>query len=217
MWPRDFAANVALVPDLQSYDQTDTADVFGINEKIVLGEWDRENTFFDYQTFDYDTNFGIADYQGKNGFPELHYNVVLKRKVGNAFIVYLLPWFLVAVLLFAALLTVNRGDETQQRHGFTTIDFIAACSALFFVIMLAHIQLREQFAGSGIVYIEYFYLLMYVVLVVATANTYIFSSRESPALAWLHANDNLIVKLSYWPLLVASMILVSVLIMTGLL
>jgi hypothetical protein len=104
--------------------------------------------------------------------PELYYNIVIKRKFANAFIVHLLPLFLVAALLFATLLTVSEQPEITNKHGFNTSGMIGVCSALFFVVLLAHIQLREQFAGSGIVYIEYFYFLMYAVPVVTAANTY---------------------------------------------
>ena len=84
--------------------------MFGIEDSIVLGTWDLERTFFDYKLSSYDTNFGIPGYIGQQGFPELHYNIVVKRKFENAFILYLLPLFLVAALLFAALMTVSANE-----------------------------------------------------------------------------------------------------------
>ena len=33
------------------------------------------------------------------------------------------------------------------------------CSGLFFIVLLAHIQLRQSFSGYGIVHMEYFYLI----------------------------------------------------------
>ncbi|WP_020589078.1 hypothetical protein [Desulfobacter curvatus] len=174
MWPKDFSQNIVLVPDFDAYEATGLSDVFGIEENIVLGTWERKDTYFDYRLSSYDTNFGITDYIGQKGFPELHYNFVVKRKFENAFIVYLLPLFLVA-----ALLTVSENDELSNRFGFNTSGFIGASSALFFVVLLAHIQLREQFACASIVYIEYFYILMYALLAAATANTYLFSIRST--------------------------------------
>ena len=87
MWPRQFSEDIVLVPDFSAYEATGEADVFGIDEDIVLGTWKRKNTFFDYKLSSYDTNFGIADYIGRQGFPELYYNFVIKRKFENAFIV----------------------------------------------------------------------------------------------------------------------------------
>jgi hypothetical protein len=123
--------------------------------------------------------------------------------------VYLLPLFLVATLLFAALLTISDDGELSERLGFNTSGFIGSCSALFFVVMLAHIQLREQFAGSSIVYIEYFYILMYALLVAATANTYLFSLRPGRWCGLILYDGNIIVKVAYWPVVLACLILIT--------
>ena len=139
----------------------------------------------------------------------MHYNFVVKRKFENAFIVYLLPLFLVAALLFAALLTISNEDELSSRFGFNTSGFIGACSALFFVVMLAHIQLREQFASSSIVYIEYFYILMYALLVIATANVYLFSLRPRRGFSFILYEDNIIVKVAYWPVVLICLIIIT--------
>jgi hypothetical protein len=214
IWPKLFYKNIILVPDFAAYQhQNKKADVFGIEENIVLGTWVLENTYFDYKPSRYDTDFGIADYVGQQDYPELHYNIVVKRKFENAFIVYLLPLFLVAALLFAALLTVSEKEELSSRLGFNTAGFIGASSALFFVVMLAHIQLREQFAGTSIVYIEYFYILMYALLVAATANTYLFSIRSAILHNIILYNDNIIPKVAYWPLVLGCLIVITRLVM----
>ena len=209
LWHKQFSRNIVLVPDFEAYQATGPTDIFGIEEEIVLETWERENTFFDYKLSSYDTDFGISNYVGQQGFPELHYNFVVKRKFENAFIVYLLPLFLVATLLFAALLTISDKAELSERFGFSVSGFIGAASALFFVVMLAHIQLREQFAGSGIVYIEYFYILMYALLVAATANTYIFSLQPKRWCGFILYEDNILVKIAYWPVVLGCLILIT--------
>ena len=209
LWHKQFSRNIVLVPDFEAYQATGPGDIFGIEEEIVLETWERENTFFDYQLSSYDTDFGITNYVGQQGFPELHYNFIVKRKFENAFIVYLLPLFLVATLLFAALLTISDKAELSERFGFSVSGFIGASSALFFVVMLAHIQLREQFAGSGIVYIEYFYILMYALLVAATANTYLFSLRPKRGCGLILYDDNILVKIAYWPVVLGCLILIT--------
>lgn len=209
LWPKDFAQNIVLVPDFTAYESTGVDDIFGIEKTIVLGTWERENTYFDYMPSSYDTNFGIADYIGQDDFPELHYNFVVKRKFVNAFVAHLLPLFLVAALLFGALLTISADSDLASRHGFSTSGVIGACSALFFVVLLAHIHLREQFAGTSIVYMEYFYFLMYGLLVAASANTYLFSMRAASWLKLIHYKDNLIPKVLFWPVVLAGMIVIT--------
>ena len=134
---------------------------------------------------------------------------IIKRKFENAFIVYLLPLFLVATLLFAALLTITGKEKLASRLGFDVAGFIGVASALFFVVMLSHIQLREQFAGTGIVYIEHFYILMYLLLVVATANTYIFALKPSRGYGLILYADNILVKVGYWPVVLGCLIAIT--------
>jgi len=215
LWPEQFAGNVVLVPDFSAYKATGSTDVFGIENEIVLGTWQQENTFFDFKPTCYDTNFGIADYVGQDGFPELYYNFVIKRNSSNAFIVYLFPLFLVAALLFSALLTITEKPKLMEIHGFNTTGVLGSCSVLFFVVLLAHIQLREQFAGSNIVYMEYFYFLMYAMLVAAAANTYLFSMVAATSLRIIHYQDNLIPKLLFWPTVLLSMIAITAYVLWG--
>lgn len=209
LWPREFSRNIVLVPDFASYDATGLDDIFGIDREIVLGAWDRANTFFDYQPSSYSTNFGIANYMGQTDFPELRYNFVIKRKFGDAFIVHLLPLLLVAALLYGALLTVSDNPEISDRLGFNASGVIASCSALFFVVLLSHLQLREQFAGSQIVYMEYFYFLLYGLLVAGSAYSYLYAAREVRWIGFLHHQDNLVVKLIYWPVVLTAMVLIT--------
>lgn len=209
LWPKAFSSQLILTPDFDAYDATGVNDTFGIVQSIVLGAWDRENTYFDYKHYSYSTNFGVPDYIGQHNWPELHFNIVVKRKFNHAFIIYLLPLLLVATLLYAALLTVCDDEQLANRLGFSTSAFIGACSALFFVVMLAHIQLRERFSTAGVVYIEYFYILMYGILVAATANTYCFSVRSPRVLKLLWYRDNLLIKVAYWPVLLLAMTLIT--------
>ncbi|MFD2179422.1 hypothetical protein [Veronia pacifica] len=205
LWAKDFYRNVVLVPDFDAYKSVSSTETFGLEKDIVLGTWESDNTYFNYRYSNYDSNFGNSAYIGQNGFPELHFNVLLKRKFENAFIVYLLPLFLVATLLFSALLTITDKEHLESRFGFTMSGFISACSALFFVVMLAHIQLREEFPGSGIVYIEYFYILMYCLLALASTNAYLFSVRARWARI-IHYGDNIIAKQGYWPLTLIALV-----------
>jgi len=204
MWPKHFNENIVLVPDFEAYKSTGLTDTFGIDESIVLDAWEREDTYFSYRSYNYDTNFGIP-YIGQRGFPELHYNFVIKRRVSNALVVHLMPIFLVSALLFGSLLTVSDNSEMATKHGFDTTSVIAACSALFFVVMIAHVQLRREFAGSGMVYMETFYFVVYVMLVLAAAFTYLFASEGTQDVAFFHEDDALTVKLLYWPLFLGIM------------
>jgi hypothetical protein len=120
-------------------------------------------------------------------------------------VVNLVPLLVVAILLFAQVMTVTGQRGLVERFGFNTSGSIATCSALFFVVMLAHVQVRKLFAGSGLVYIEYFYLVMYIMILITALNAYVFSLGKSQYFNPVFYHDNFIFKVSYWPILLGMM------------
>ncbi|WP_170351837.1 hypothetical protein [Ruegeria atlantica] len=208
-WPGEFDVNVALIPDFSSYPATGPDDIFGIDPRIVMGTWERENTYFDYRLSDLDTTLGIGENEFQTNLPELHYNFVIKRNFGNAFIVHMIPLIVVTMLLFGAVMTVTRRPELVERHDFSTSSVIGTCSVLFFVILLAHVQLREGFAGSPVIYMESFFFLMYFLLLAVSVNTYLFASEAAPSLRLIHYKDNLYPKAAFWPFVLLCMVAIT--------
>lgn len=211
LWHSFFHKNIILIPDIESYQATDVSGIFGVEQELALETWQLRDTYFDYKFSNYDTNFGITDLVAQQGFPDLHYNIVVKRKLINAFLVYLLPLFIVAVLLFIGLLTFSSDEKSSNRMGNNVPRFIGACYALLLVVILVHIQLREQFAGARIVYIEYCYILIYAMLILSTANAYLLWSRPKKYVGFILYRNNLIVKIAYWPIVISTLIVITLL------
>ena len=199
--PKQWQSNAVLIPDFDSYLKKDLlADSFGIDERIILDGYDLADTYFDYLRQSYDTNFGFPNYVGAEEFPELIFNIHLQRSVENAFIIYLFPIIIVLLLLFGTMLTVTSDAQKRERMDFNISMIIASCSALFFILVLAHVELRDRFITSPIVYIEYFYLLSYGAIFYVAANSYIFCEARSGMIGKLLAfEDNLLAKTAFWP------------------
>ena len=53
---------------------------------------------------------------------------------------------------------------------------------------------------------EYFYFLMYFMLLAVSVNTYLFSSKAARWLRIIHYKDNLIPKATFWPVLLACIV-----------
>jgi len=210
MWPKNFTRNVVLIPDYDSYLSTDVTNIFGVEENIVLGDWQLNNTFFDYKLSSYDADFGIVDYFGQKEFPELHFNLFVKRKVANSFFVYVLPLLLAASLLFALLLTVIRDEKKSAEIGYSMNGFIGTSSALLFVVFFAHSNLRQEFQGTTLVYLDFFYIIMYIYMILLNINVYIFTVKSATWLTFIHYKDNLIPKILYWPVLLLSLVLATI-------
>jgi hypothetical protein len=215
LWHADFARNIILTPDLDAYNSHSKLGIFGVDEEIVPGGWAIEDTYFHYRFHSYDTNFGITDYVGKRNFPELYYNIVVGRKFRNAFIINLVPLLVVAVLLFGVLMMVTGEQPGIGRFGLKTMDVVATASALFFVVMLAHIQLRERFAGAHIVYLEYFYLVSYIAILLVALNAYLFARRREGRYGFISHHDNFFPKVVFWPALLGTLAVITVVSMRG--
>jgi hypothetical protein len=125
----------------------------------------------------------------------------IKRKFFDAFVNNLVPLFIIALLLFSQLMTISGIKERAERFGFNTSTVLTTCSALFFTVLLAHLQIRRQFAGSGLVYLEVYYLIMYVIILLVALNGYLFTLDEFKDLRLIQWKDNFIAKVSFWPVL----------------
>ena len=218
IWSKDFIHDDSLlhVPDFGAYDLVDRTDKskglpkrFGLDEDIVPGGWVVDETFFNCKNIRYDTDFGF-DTDEDQLYKELHFHIGIRRKFTNAFIINLVPLLIVALLLFSQVMMGTGEEKRANKLGFNTTGVIATCSALFFVVMLAHIQVRSLFAGAGLVYIEYFYLIMYIVILFTALNAYVFSLGKLPRLNLIYYRDNFIAKLAFWPVVLWMMALVTV-------
>jgi len=212
IWSKDFIYDqeTILVPDFAAY-QPDSmaADRFGLDVDIVPSGWQIIETFFNYKCIKYDTSFGFDDSKTDPLYNELFYNIEIHRNFVDALIINLVPLFFVALLLFALVMTVSGDDKRKENFGFNATNTIAICASLLFVVILLHIQIRRQFAGSELVYIEYFYLIVYLMIFLTALNSYVFSLGRLKQFNIIHFKDNLIPKVSYWPVLLWMMAVAS--------
>lgn len=216
LWHKDFDANVVLVPDLRAYRATGLTDIFGVDSGMVSGGWKITDTFFSYKLASYDTNFGIQNYVGQRDFPELYFNLTLRRSFVNAFVVALVPLIVVLILLYSVLVMATADRDKAEVLGFNATGAIGASTALLFVVMLAHIDLRREFEAGGLVYLEYFYLITYAAVLAVSLNVYLFAAQtEGWLMDVLHRDDNLLAKLAFWPAVLGFLVVVTVMIFPG--
>ncbi|MEO0973524.1 MAG: hypothetical protein AAFX85_10560, partial [Pseudomonadota bacterium] len=179
--------------------------LFGISDDIVGGGWTINDVYFNYRRYAYDTTFGF-DRPATRQRPELFFNVEMRRKFRNAFIINLVPLLIVALLLFSQVMMITRDEQRAAAFGSNTSGVVATNSSLFFVVLLAHIQVRQEFAGSELVYIEQFYLIMYCVILLTALDAYLFAWRRQMAAA---EQDDRWAKILFWPLTLWAMALAT--------
>jgi hypothetical protein len=193
----DFDRNVVLVPNLIAYDHLDPASLPGIEKDFVLNSWSQTQSYFEFRRNSYNTNFGIENYVGKNNFPELYFNIGLKRNFIDPFVSNLSPVVVVLIMLLAIMVTISSDDDLIKLLGFNASTILASCSALFFVVLLSHVEMRSNLQATRLMYMEGFYFLTYVSILGVSVNSIVFT-WGLPVKIITH-RDNLIPKLSFCP------------------
>ncbi|MEC4677792.1 MAG: cache domain-containing protein, partial [Nitrospirota bacterium] len=196
-WHKDFDKNIVLTPALDSYDLIHPERLPGIEEDFVLPGWEVYSSFFNYRFNSYNTDFGIPRYVGQNKFPELYFQIGVKRRFLNPFISNLTPIIVVLLMLFAVLITSSKNSNKIQVLGFNASTTLASSSALFFVVLISHIDLRGSLAANEIFYMEYFYVVTYATILSISINAILFSWDIK--IPFIQYRDNLLPKLFYWP------------------
>lgn len=198
VWPQVMRQNIIPVPDVDSYKLLRPAALPGMQDDFVLAGWTAISSAFEYRTHLYDTSFGLQG-TAADARPELYFTIDMRRDFMHAFIVNLVPLFVIACLLFALVLTTTFDKERSDIYGFKPSGVLGTCSGLLFAALLAHTKLRTDFAAqAGIIYVEAFYFILYLFIVLVALNSFLAAARVE--VSFLRFGDNVLPKLLFWPL-----------------
>lgn len=202
LWPNDFRhfqGRVILVPDFMGYQIQSAEFRPGLENDFVMEGWEFINSYFSYRQNSYNVNFGLETMGNVNKTMELYFNIGMERNFVSPFVSDMIPIIVVSFLVFSVLMITTRDAINNQLFGFSASSVLGYCAALFFVVIIAHVNLRRTLAAQGIIYLEYFYFLMYLAILVTSTNALLFSSKVHISI--IDYKDNLILKLLYWPAL----------------
>lgn len=190
--PKETTNNTLLVPDLKSYKYTNPSQKSGINPNIKLPGSKIMESYFSYRSNSYSTNFGNETKDDFKEHPLLHFNINVKRILVTAFITYLIPIFVTLIMMFILIYATEKSKDNQAGGG-----IVQGMAAFFFVLIFSHIDLRKDILTADLVYMEYFYFIAYIMIILSTFNliTYIRTSNRL-----FDYKNNLIVKASFWPM-----------------
>lgn len=195
----EFNNKVALIPDLDAYKLISPSLRPGLEQKIFLPGWELVKSYFSFKEKSLDTDFGVAESFTQAKTPDLIFNIQIRRNFLNAFISNLTPLILVAILLFM-LLAIAEKIEVGR--------FIGICVGMFLVVVFSHVDVRSRIDAQKIFYLESFYFVTYLFLLNICLIRILLELEPPPKLVTY--NNNLILKLSYWPLLAGTLYLVSI-------
>jgi preprotein translocase subunit SecG len=188
--------NTILTPDLESYKQIYPTDIPGLDNHFHIKGWDVSGSYYSYSMESYLCNFGNPDIYGINKFPELIFNISISRKFIDILICKIVPLMVVLVLLFTILFVRVKSD------GFNNI---IGCSGLFFVLVLDHINLRENVLSEQIMYLEYCYFFSYILLLLITITSFDMSKNGHSYNSWVDT----VLKKYFWTVIFGAMAVVT--------
>lgn len=186
--PASLSDNLMLVPDLSGYSSTNRARRSGISPAIKLPGNTISETYFNFSTDDYQTDFGFNRSGVSQNIPGLHFNIHQKRKLLNAFVTYLIPIFVALSLIYILILAC---EKTEARQG-----IIESMAAFFFVLIFSHIDLRKDIVTADLIFMEYFYFITYAAIILSTFNLITYTKST---VKFFDYNDNQIFRVSYFP------------------
>lgn len=189
--------NVVLTPDIGSYDFIDPSLRPGISNDIYMPNSKVLSSYYSFHEHNFYSNLGNKNFKGLKETPVLTFNVLIKNIIISSIISNIIPMFIIAVMIFLLPFTIDKRDGEIKEGG--ALNVIQAAGGFFFVLLLSHIQLRNNIETPGLIYLETFYFVMYFMLaIMSTAVMLFLKTNKYPILEYKH---NLIFKLSYWPIL----------------
>jgi len=221
---KGFDDHIYLTPDLYAYQNVEAHMKPGIADDLILGDWVAKGSYYSYRLTNYNSNLGFkpkninvdliarekAHEEVKERLePELFFNVAVQREFMSPFIGEVVPIIVVAFLVFSILLTQSRDEDKMTLTGFNSSSVLGYCASLYFILTVAHVYTREKLVAGHIVYIEYFYFVMYFILLWISLMSLLFVSDNPRYEVW-NRNDAFLVKVLYWPLFFGIMFIATV-------
>ena len=210
--PRDMTHKFVLVPHFASYQlnsnyepNTSPRSKPGLSAYLNLTDWSISESFFNYDEPILKSNFGLDENSLKTNKVELNYSIIIKRNFIGPFIGDLLPFIVISIFLFA--LFKGMKDKADTNKGVRT-EIVDTAAALFFSLLVSHFKLRDLLEFNKVVYVETFYFILYFAIVLFLINRMLYRSQKYK---FINENDNENIKMSYWPLISASVLVVAIL------
>ena len=196
--PLDNNDNLIFTPDLASYNYTTPSKKSGLNDKIEISGSEVLESYFNYSIESYDADFGYGMKGLFEKIPVLHFNVQLRRKLLNAFVTYLIPIFVVLIMMF---ILINSTAKTVERQG-----IIESMAAFAFVLVFSHIDMRKEIVTAELIYIEFFYFIAYFLILLSTYNLVTYAKADSKI---FNFNDNQVFKALFFPIFYILILIVT--------
>lgn len=186
--PSNLSENIILVPDIDSYEYMSPEAKPGLAPDIEVPGWNIRESYFIFKENTFNANFGSLVNVRKNDYPALLFNIHGTRNLISPLIAYCIVIIVILVQIFGVVMI--RVEEP--------LEVLSVGAALFLVNAISHNALRGELAASGTVYLEYFFIFLYVTILASSVNG--LARTLGIKLKILQERDNILAKALFWPL-----------------
>ena len=150
-------------------------------------------------------NLGL---ENKIQFPELFFNIFIKKESIGVALSRMLPIFMVTTLLFILLMLTHRLKQRSDASSARGMNVVIACAVFFLVTVLSHAILRNTLTDNGVIYLEYFYFITCILTFGVIINALLYNRGESE-IYFIQYRENFILRVLYWPVCTLMILLVT--------
>ncbi|HON57399.1 MAG TPA: hypothetical protein PLJ38_10310, partial [bacterium] len=197
---------IKFIPDLDSYDEYTTSSNPFTTRDIVVPGWLVKQTYFTINKSEYSTNFGQSDSNIKNNNSLLTLNIVLQRNFLSNFFSTFLPFFVLLLLAFIALLFSSGMEDKKKLLSFRPSNMQGIASGFLLFLVFSIVNIRRDAISNRLLYIEYLYFFtFFMLLTLVLAVVHISDGRKN----FFGYQDGLIIKSIYWPFVFGSIFYIT--------
>lgn len=196
-----WSGNNILVPDFSAYKQATLEDP-QLDPDLTINKWNIVNAYFFYSLSNWQSNFGIEDFEHQKNFPYLSYTIEIQRNFFNPLVLTLLPILIILFLVFAALIIFPSMDAKSHIHT-----IISLLSGMFFATIVAQQTFERTIDTSDITYFACFYYIVYIVIFLVAINCMLYTFQKNNYLIQLRNNS--LAQITYWPSIMLTFFIIT--------
>ncbi len=187
IWPKDTSNKVLFIPDLIAYGKMNPTALPGISKTLSIKDWNLEESFFgisERPTFFFDSK--IVNYTSD-------FRIALDRSLSGSFMTLITLFVCIIITYAIASIPVKKIESP-------TIGMVTIVVGIIFVVSVNESSLRQSLDADNFTYIDSIFFVYYIQLLLFTINMIVSTVRDTPFFI-MGYRDNLVPKLTYWPIL----------------
>jgi uncharacterized membrane protein YphA (DoxX/SURF4 family) len=196
---KDYTKAIILTPDFDAFTGIHKPNP-EIDPMANTGPWTIASTYSFYELTHFSTDFGIKDYNQQTDFPTLCFNIAVHRNFVYPFMRSFLPIVIILLVAFAILLIIGLSEKNTKLAQM----ILSLCSGLLFATLLAHQTFQRSVESSRLTYFEYFYFIVYGIILLITINGLLYSLNRGRFFI-----NYLIVRIMYWPFVLSILLIIT--------